>query len=103
MTMEQFELFNKMKDILRNEEPPLDRLSDNHIMRYMQGMLWDIDGALDYLKRSEEMRREHRCNVLYEHEFTHIIEQKAFVFNQCYDRCNRPIFWMKFGNWVPAA
>jgi hypothetical protein len=63
-----------MKDILRDEEPPLNQVSDNHIMRYMQGLNWDKDQALDYLRRSEQMRRDYRCNFLQEHEFSHIIE-----------------------------
>ena len=35
MTVEQLAQFNEMKEILSHEEPPLDRLSDNHIMRFM--------------------------------------------------------------------
>lgn len=66
--------FNEMKEILSHEEAPLDRLGDNHIMRFMQSLLWDTNQALDYLRRAEEARKEFHCDILYEHEFTHIID-----------------------------
>lgn len=101
MTQEQVELFTRMKEHLCNLGPPFSQLSDNHIMRYLQSLLWDFDQVLEYIQNGEKARQEFDCVVLREEEFVEELSWNAFVFNSCYDKVGRPIFWLRWGKWFP--
>ena len=64
MTEEQEEKFNHMRRVLAELDPPLDYLSDNHVMRFLNSLLWEHEESLDYIKRAESMRIEYECTSL---------------------------------------
>lgn len=105
LTEEQLQMFTRMRETLTTLEPPLDYLSDNHVMRFLNSLQWDFDEALRYLRDAERLRIEYDCNHLHLHvdEFQETIDSKAWVFNGCYDRVGRPIFFLRFENWNTAA
>ena len=58
---------------------------------------------LEYIKNGEKARQEFDCVVLREEEFTEELSWNAFVFNNCFDKVGRPIFWLRWGKWFPEA
>ena len=59
--------------------------------------------ALEYLRNAEKLRTEFDCNLLREEMFITELSWNAFVFNNCYDRVGRPIFWLRIRNWRPET
>ena len=103
MTPEQKVIYDQMRAQLENEEFPLNKLSDNHVMRFLQSLLWDFDETLSYLRNSENLRREYEVTVLYEEQFLEELSWNAFVYNGLHDRAGRPLFFIKWANWLPVA
>ena len=99
MTPEQKVMYDKMRELLATEPFPLNCLSDNHVMRYLQSLLWDFDITLQYLRDGEERRREYNSTVLHQEMFVEELAWNAFIFNGCYDKVGRPVFFLKWANW----
>ena len=79
------------------------RMSDNHILRYCNGHDWITDNILEKIQIAEEMRKSYDCDHLSSELFTELIDMKTFVYNGAHDRIGRPIFWMRFENWVTTT
>jgi len=43
---------------LSNLDEPLDYLSDNHVMRFLNGKGWDLDVAMSAMQAGEQLRKE---------------------------------------------
>jgi len=46
-------MFNRMRKELETSDPPLDHLSDNHVIRFLASLQWDFAKAFDYIKKGE--------------------------------------------------
>ena len=89
--------------VLADEPSPLNKLSENHVMRYLQSLRWEFDTTLEYMRNAEKMREDFDCKILREDMFITELSWKAFVFNGCFDRDGRPLFFLRFGNFFPEA
>jgi hypothetical protein len=49
------------------------------------------------------MRIDNDCLYLNEEMFQEELSWNAFVFNDCYDKAGRPIFFLRFENWNPVV
>ena len=43
MNEEQVEIFERIKNDIKYTNPPLDHLTDNHIMRFCSSLQWEYD------------------------------------------------------------
>ena len=66
-------------------------------------MQWEFEAIVNQLILAVETRQEYDCEYLELGMFQEIHAQKAFVFNNAYDRVGRPIFWLRFENWKPEV
>lgn len=62
-------IFERIKNDLKYTEPPLDHLTDNHIMRFCNSLQWEYDSIIDYLIQAEQLRVEYDCVDMKPEEF----------------------------------
>ena len=58
-----------MRRVLAELDPPLDYLSDNHVMRFLNSILWEHEESLEYITRAEKIRIDYECASMYAAEF----------------------------------
>ena len=61
-------MFQKVRHHLESIE--LGFFSDNHVMRYCDGLKWDFDRIVDVIVKTHHRKIELQCYHLKEEEFT---------------------------------
>lgn len=95
------EMYRKIRRTLLDEPFPLNCLSDNHVIRTLYSIQWDFDLTLEYIRNGEKLRNEYDCLLLNRNMFEKELSWNAFIFNDYYDKCGRPVFIIRFGKWFP--
>ena len=76
-TEEQLRDLAEMRRRLAEQDEPLDHLTDNCLLRFLNGYAWRFEPCLEGLINAEKLRTEFDCHFLREEMFANVVAKRV--------------------------